>query len=124
MDRGRSAMKQPDSSTRMLRSGFGSQVRSTSPSEPAFGFGTSVRDASLRVRCLHEGMDCGWSMRGCHSAQQYLKAKGLTSSSANGIAITAEPWFPSCKHRTSCGSAFVQFKMMTPFRVAAAIPVS
>lgn len=42
-------MRQPESSTKMLRSGFGSQVRSTSPSEPSFGFGTSVRDASLRV---------------------------------------------------------------------------
>lgn len=43
-------MRMPDPSTKMLRSGFGSQVRSTSPSEPSFGFGTSVRDASLRVR--------------------------------------------------------------------------
>jgi hypothetical protein len=53
MERGRTEeirMRMPDPSTKMLRSGFGSQVRSTSPSEPSFGFGTSVRDASLRVR--------------------------------------------------------------------------
>jgi hypothetical protein len=49
MDHGQVKMRHPDPSTKMLRSGFGGQVRSTSPSEPAFGFGTGVRDAALKV---------------------------------------------------------------------------
>lgn len=32
----------------MLRSGFGSQVKSVNPSNPSWGFGTSNRDASLK----------------------------------------------------------------------------
>lgn len=43
-------MRQKDESTRSLRSGFGKQVRSTSPSSPSCGFGSSDRDSSLRVR--------------------------------------------------------------------------
>ncbi len=42
--------KKKDPSVRMLRSGFGSQVKSTSASEPSFGFGTGVRETALKVR--------------------------------------------------------------------------
>eukprot|EP00879_Flechtneria_rotunda_P016706 GHRR01017482.1.p1 GENE.GHRR01017482.1~~GHRR01017482.1.p1 ORF type:complete len:306 (+),score=70.82 GHRR01017482.1:1571-2488(+) len=43
-----SPKRRDDPSVKGLRSGFGSQIRSTSPTNPSFGFGTSVRDASLR----------------------------------------------------------------------------
>lgn len=42
--------RQKDPSTKMLRSGFGDQVRSTQQSNPSFGFGTSVRESGLKVR--------------------------------------------------------------------------
>ena len=42
--------KTPDPSTKMLRSGFGRQVKSVSPSNPSWGFGTSVRESSTKVR--------------------------------------------------------------------------
>lgn len=40
---------QDDPSVRMLRSGFGGQVKSTNCTEPQFGFGTGHRDASDKV---------------------------------------------------------------------------
>uniref|UniRef100_A0A383WC15 Flagellar associated protein n=1 Tax=Tetradesmus obliquus TaxID=3088 RepID=A0A383WC15_TETOB len=39
--------RREDPSVKGLRSGFGHQVRSNSPSNPSIGFGSSVRDASL-----------------------------------------------------------------------------
>lgn len=43
-------MERPkDPSVKGLRSGFGDQVRSTSPSQPSIGFGSGSRDASLKV---------------------------------------------------------------------------
>jgi hypothetical protein len=41
--------RQKDPSVRMLRSSFGGQTKSVNTSEPAFGFGTSVRDSGLKV---------------------------------------------------------------------------
>ena len=43
------SLRKKDPTTKQLRSGFGSQTKSTSASEPSWGFGTSVRDASLKV---------------------------------------------------------------------------
>jgi hypothetical protein len=42
--------RKEDVSVRMLRSGFGKQVVSSALSSPCVGFGTSVRDSSLKVR--------------------------------------------------------------------------
>jgi len=41
--------KGQDPSTKMLRSSFGSQVKSINASLPAFGFGSSHRDASMKM---------------------------------------------------------------------------
>eukprot|EP00877_Chromochloris_zofingiensis_P009552 jgi/Chrzof1/4850/Cz15g01160.t1 len=40
--------RREDPSVRMLRSGFGKQTKSSAPSNPSFGFGTSVRDSGLK----------------------------------------------------------------------------
>lgn len=48
-------LRKKDPSTKMLRSGFGSQVKSASSSEPSWRFGTSVRDVALKVRGGAEG---------------------------------------------------------------------
>lgn len=42
-------MRKKDPTTKNLRSGFSTQVQSTHATEPAIGWGTSVRDASLKV---------------------------------------------------------------------------
>jgi hypothetical protein len=41
--------KNADASTKMLRSGFGKQVKSVSASNPSWGFGSSVRESSTKV---------------------------------------------------------------------------
>lgn len=38
-----------DPALRMLRSGFGKQVKTPTPSNPQWGFGTEHRDAGLKV---------------------------------------------------------------------------
>lgn len=39
-----------DPSTRLLRSGFGKQVKSEAATHPSWGFGSSHRDAFMKVR--------------------------------------------------------------------------
>ncbi len=43
-----------DPTLRMLRSGFGKQVKSAEPTQPAYGFGTSHRDAVAKASV------CSW----------------------------------------------------------------
>ena len=53
------ARRREDVSVKMLRSGFGKQVVSSSLSSPTVGFGTSVRDSSLKVGTrLSHGAGC------------------------------------------------------------------
>jgi len=47
-----------DPTLRMLRSGFGKQVKSAEPTQPAYGFGTSHRDAVAKASV------CSWRWMG------------------------------------------------------------
>ena len=63
--------RRPDPSTKMLRSSFGKQTKSTAASQPSFGFGTSVREAGLKVCGVMRGEVVpgrlrGWRRRGLH----------------------------------------------------------
>lgn len=72
-----SLRQRTDPSTKMLRSGFGSQVRSTASSEPAFGFGTSVRDAALRVSVWVEGLAEATGQHALKGSRRELQQQAL-----------------------------------------------
>jgi hypothetical protein len=76
--------KLQDPSTRMLRSGFGAQVKSTQESCPSVGFGSSHRDASVKVNQ-------------CASQRQQLAAAQLRLFGARTRrlrAVCAPAWRP------------------------------
>jgi hypothetical protein len=59
------AKRGQDPSVKMLRSGFGSQCKSTMESEPQIGFGTSIRETSSKVRNDEHGPQAQRKVRRC-----------------------------------------------------------
>jgi hypothetical protein len=51
-----------DPTIKMLRSGFGKQIKTPHSSNPAYGFGSSHRDAFMKVRLVRSRQRAGASL--------------------------------------------------------------